>query len=105
MTVEQETTADSGVKLRFNVVEGNRVAIARVDIEGNDHFPATDLVSAMDSKPEGFWWFRKGAYDDGALDRDVRERLPEWYGHRGYIDFQVISDTLIAGLDDRQGNR
>lgn len=95
VTVRQEITADTGVKLVYSVVEGNRVAIARVEIEGNHHFPATDLVSAIDSKPEGFWWFRKGAYDDQTLDRDVRERLPEWYGHRGFIDFQVIKDTLI----------
>lgn len=88
--------ADSGaVRVLFSVSEGNRVAIAQVQVEGNQQFSDGDLVGAMASKPEGFWWFRPGRYDDERLDADIRERLPQWYGNRGYVDFQVTGDSLL----------
>ena len=33
----------------------------------------------------------------------VRERLPTWYGDRGYIDFQVTKDTLLTDDDAGKG--
>lgn len=91
-----EPTADGGVQVAIDVTEGNRVAIARVDITGNERFSDAEVVGAMASKPEGFWWFRPGKYDDERVAADVRDRLPNWYGDRGYVDFQVTDDTLMA---------
>jgi len=89
--------ADSSrVRVVFDIDEGRRVAIARIDIEGNTHFPDATLVSQMKTKPEGFWWFRSGEYDDDKLLEDLQERLPKFYGDLGYMDFQVLSDTLIV---------
>jgi outer membrane protein insertion porin family len=50
----------------------------------------------MDTRPEGFWWFQKGEYDERKVDQDVRERLPGWYADQGYVDFQVTHDSLVA---------
>ena len=50
----------------------------------------------MASRPEGFWWFRKGEYDERKVEDDVRDRLPRFYAVNGYIDFQVLHDTLLA---------
>jgi outer membrane protein insertion porin family len=91
-----EPTADGGVQVAIDVTEGNRVAIARVDITGNERFSDAEVVGAMASKPVGFWWFRPGKYDDERVATDVRDRLPNWYGDRGYVDFQVTDDTLMA---------
>lgn len=88
--------ADSGaVRVHFEVREGNRVAIAQVQVEGNSEFTDAELVGAMASKPEGFWWFRSGRFDDDRLEEDIRERLPQWYGNHGFVDFQVTDDSLI----------
>ncbi len=84
------------VRLLYDITEGNRVAISQVIIDGNDAFPDEDVVSGMSSRPEGFWWFQRGEYTEEKIDRDIRESLPRWYGDRGHIDFQVLSDTLIA---------
>lgn len=93
--------ADSGaVTVRFTVTEGNRVAISEVRIEGNEQFSDEDLVGAIASKPEGFWWFRSGRYDENRLEQDLRERLPTWYGNRGYVDFQVHDDSLAPDPDN-----
>ncbi len=50
----------------------------------------------MSTRPEGFWWFQKGEYDEEKLEQDVREKLPGWYANRGFVDFQVTGDSLAA---------
>ncbi|MEP6590747.1 MAG: outer membrane protein assembly factor BamA [Gemmatimonadota bacterium] len=95
VVAREEPTTDGGVRLAFQVDEGNRVSISQVDIVGNTRFTDEQIISAIASKPEGFWWFRPGSYDERELDIDKRERLPKWYGGKGLIDFQVIKDTLL----------
>ncbi|HET7460556.1 MAG TPA: outer membrane protein assembly factor BamA [Longimicrobium sp.] len=91
-----------GYRLVFNVREGSRLNLAQVEFEGNQAFPDEELVGAMKTKPEGFWWFRSGKFDREAFEADLRESLPEFYGDRGYIDFAVLGDTLI--VDPATGN-
>jgi outer membrane protein insertion porin family len=90
---ERDSTA---VRVVFAVDEGRRVAIALVDIQGNTHFTDQQIVSQMKSRPEGFWWFQSGEYDDDRLSEDLRQRLPAFYGKRGFVDFQVLGDTLLV---------
>ncbi len=102
VTYKETPTEDGGVALVYTVDEGNRVAIARVEVEGNTAMTAEQMVGAMATKPEGFWWFRPGAYNERELELDMRERLPRWYGERGMIDFQVVQDSLV---DDQQNGK
>ena len=62
----------STVRVILDVEEGNRVAIAQVAIEGNTHFTDEQIVAQMSSRPEGFWWFKSGEYDDDKLADDLR---------------------------------
>ncbi|HXI21047.1 MAG TPA: outer membrane protein assembly factor BamA, partial [Gemmatimonadales bacterium] len=80
----------------FDVDEGSRVAISEVTVAGNEHFDDGSLVKHMGTKPEGFWWWQNGRYDDDKLQQDIREKLPSWYGENGYIDFQVTHDTITV---------
>ncbi|MGH7532249.1 MAG: BamA/OMP85 family outer membrane protein, partial [Gemmatimonadales bacterium] len=84
------------LRMVFDVHEGNRVAISEVAVEGNAEFTDQQVVKQMETRPEGFWWFRTGAYDDDKLDTDLRERLPSWYADHGHIDFRVTGDTLLV---------
>ena len=86
---------DGRVRLLFEIDEGSRVAVSRIIIEGNEAFSADEIVGHMKTRPEGFFWFKKGQYDEDVLEQDVREELPAFYGSRGYIDFQVLRDTLV----------
>src|SRR5438445_3804556 len=89
--------ADSArLRVIFDVDEGRRVAVARVQVEGNTHLVTDQLVGQMKTRPEGFWWFRSGEFDDEKLREDLQERLPKFYGDRGYVDFQVLDDTLVV---------
>ena len=84
------------IRVVFDIAEGRRVAIARLEIEGNTHFTDEEIVAHMKTRPEGFWWFRSGEYDDEKLHTDLQERLPKFYGQRGYVDFQALGDTLVV---------
>lgn len=94
---------DGRVEVALTVNEGSRVAVSRVIIEGNQAFEASEIVSHMSTRPEGFFWFKKGEYDEQELLRDVRERLPAFYASRGYIDFQVLRDTLVVNEGTGKG--
>ena len=86
---------DDGVRVGIDIREGNRVVISQVAVDGNTAFRDEELVGAIASKPEGFWWFRSGKVEDDRIEQDIRQRLPDWYGDRGYVDFQVTGDTLL----------
>ena len=86
----------AGVRVIFDVDEGRRVAIAQVDIQGNAHFTDEQIIAQMKSRPEGFWWFRSGEYNDDKISEDLRQTLPAFYGKQGFVDFQVLDDTLIV---------
>jgi outer membrane protein insertion porin family len=88
------TEADGKLLVIYDISEGNRVAISQVDVSGNEKFSDEDLVHHMSTKPEGFFWWQKGSYDDEKVERDLREKLPAWYGRHGYIDFQVTGDSI-----------
>lgn len=88
--------ADGVVNLTFRVREGNLVALADIDFEGNSALSDEALLDAMSTKEEGFWWFRPGRWDREAFDEDLRTSLPRLYGERGYIDFAVVGDSLVV---------
>jgi outer membrane protein insertion porin family len=92
-----ELPQDGGrVRIVYDVNEGSRVAISQVTVEGNRRFSDRTVVKQMSTRPEGFWWFRSGEYDEDKLEQDVREKLPGWYANRGFVDFQVTDDSLAA---------
>jgi outer membrane protein insertion porin family len=97
VTVPQDS---EHVRVVFEVTEGRRVAIARVEFEGNQQFAARELVSRMKTRPEGFWWFQKGEYAEDQLREDLEQRLPAFYGSRGFVDFRVVEDTLIVDREN-----
>jgi outer membrane protein insertion porin family len=91
-----ELPQDNGkVRVVFDVKEGERVSISQVAVDGNKQYTDDAVVAHMATKPEGFWWFQKGEYDEDKLDQDLREGLPRWYADRGFVDFQVTQDSLI----------
>lgn len=87
---------DGSVDVLLEVEEGQRVTIAQVGFDGNEHFSEEDLRGAMNTRPEGFWWFRDGNYDDIDFALDLEESLPDHYAQAGFLDFEVVGDTLIV---------
>ena len=94
--VENRRDTVNAVDVVFDIKEGGRVAISQVLIEGNEKFKDKEVVAAMSSRPEGFWWFRKGEYSEEKVEDDLRNKIPQWYANRGHVDLRVLTDTLIA---------
>jgi outer membrane protein insertion porin family len=86
----------AAVRVIFDIQEGRRVAIAQVDPQGNTHFTDEQIAAQMSTRPEGFWWFQSGEYNDDKIAEDLRQKLPAFYGKQGYVDFQVLDDTLVV---------
>jgi outer membrane protein insertion porin family len=83
------------VDLIFDVTEGQRVTIAQVDFLGNETMTDAALRGSMSTKPEGFWWFSPGSFNEIDYRLDLDQSVPAMYRSRGFLDAQVISDTLL----------
>ncbi len=81
--------------LEFHVDEGRRLAISGVEIVGNKALSAKEIVHAIATKPEGFFWWRNGEFDQDKYNEDLSKTIPELYASHGFIDMQVVKDTLI----------
>jgi len=102
--VQPETTVVNGkVKLVFKVDEGRRLAISGVRVNGNSKISDREIVKTMKTRPEGFWWFRRGEFDEDKFSADLAERVPKLYAQRGYVDFEISRDTLIVDRDRGKG--
>lgn len=88
--------AGNQVRLIFEVNPGPRVVVSQIEFEGNTAFPDQAIVKGMSTRPEGFWWFRKGEYLEERLEEDLRTAIPSWYANHGHLDFRVLRDTMIA---------
>jgi outer membrane protein insertion porin family len=84
------------VRVELTIDEGRRIAISAVRIEGAHGLAPRQVVHAMKTRPEGFWWFQRGEYDEDELRKDLEERIPAFYGSHGYVDFRVVRDTLLV---------
>ncbi len=67
-----------------------------VEVQGNEAIPDEEIRGAMSTRKEGFFWFRGGSYDAEAFDQDLEEAIPTLYKARGFLDFRVVSDSLIV---------
>lgn len=84
------------IHLILDVTEGQRITIAQVEISGNEAVTDDQIREAMGTKSEGFWWFRSGTFENQRLEEDLGSSIPGLYLSRGYLDFQVLSDTLMV---------
>ena len=97
VSVKPETTMVNGqLSLLFRVDEGRRLAVSGVDVRGNEGISDKDVVGAMSTKPEGFLWYHRGELDADKYAADVSEKIPGLYAQRGYLDAQVLKDTLVV---------
>ena len=93
--VTPETTLVNGqLSLLLRVDEGRRLAVSGVRVDGNRGVSDKDLVGAMATRPEGFLWFRKGELDADKFAADVSQTIPTFYAQKGYLDAQVLKDTI-----------
>ncbi|PIP19678.1 MAG: outer membrane protein assembly factor BamA [Candidatus Omnitrophica bacterium CG08_land_8_20_14_0_20_41_16] len=81
-------------KIHFNVVEGAKVRIKNITIEGNKAFTSGRILKLLKTKRA--WFFNAGVLKDDVLKEDI-ERIKAFYLRNGYIDvavdYEVKPDT------------
>jgi outer membrane protein insertion porin family len=95
--------AEEGYQLVFDVDEGPRLSLAGIAFEGNEAFSDEELRGAMGTGEEGFFWFQSGELQRDRYERDIRERLPDFYARHGYIDMSVADDTVMVDRSTGKG--
>lgn len=84
------------VDVVLEVTEGTRVTVADFRVHGSERVAAEAIVDAMAIQPEGFLWFKSGTYDPTLYDEDLENAIPAVYYARGFLDFQILEDTLVV---------
>lgn len=102
--VRAETTSlGDRIGVTFRVDEGRRLAISGISIDGNRAVSDEDIVGEMKIRPEGFFWFRRGEFDEDKYATDLGEHIPKFFAQRGYVDFELDRDTVVIDRDRGKG--
>ena len=90
------------VDLVFEIVEGPKTGILRINFDGNKAFSDAALRDVVVTKESRWYRFfsSNDNYDPDRIEYD-REQLRKYYINRGYYDFKVISSTAELLPDQR----
>jgi len=88
------------VNLIFEISEGEKTTIQRINIIGNEDYSDRDLRGEIATKEARWWRFMTSndTYDPDRLLYD-RELLRQYYLQQGYADFHVISAVAELSRD------
>ena len=103
--VESETSpADSAgyVDVTLNVREHGKVSVDRMVFDGAKNLSADDLQGKMSNKPKSFL---KSVFGGGDFNKEKyaedKDKIVEFAHQKGYLDFVILSDTLIVAEDQK----
>ncbi len=103
VTIDSTPMSEGRIGLTYHIDEGRRLAISGIDILGNKQVNDETVVGAMKTHPEGFWWFRKGEYNDDNYVGDLGERIPALYSRLGFVDMRIVKDTMLVNRELGKG--
>jgi outer membrane protein insertion porin family len=93
--VDTTLSGDNRASVMFRIEEGRRLAVSGILVNGNKTVPTKTIAGAMKTRPERFFFWQKGEFDQEKYSKDVGENIPTLYSNRGFIDFQILKDTLV----------
>lgn len=94
------TRIQDRVLLKFVIEEGDEVIVRKIEFVGNEKFDDDDLKSEFDETSESKWWkFWSSAKLNKEKYEEDKKLLKKFYNKNGYIDFEVLGDTLIFSED------
>lgn len=90
------------VDLIFEIDEGPKTGVRRINFLGNKAFSDGDLRDVLVTEESRLWRFFSSNtnYDPDRLEYD-REQLRKYYTNRGYFDFRVVSAVAELAPDQR----
>lgn len=94
---------DDEVSVTFQIEEGEKVRIKKIDIEGNKALTSKRIKKAMKTSEWGIFSFltSSGYYKKETMNSDV-EAIKDLYFNNGYIKV-IVADPVIRLTDDKKG--
>jgi outer membrane protein insertion porin family len=95
------TTLPNGeIGVSYDVKEGEKVYIATIQFQGNEHFSDGDLRSEMSTSQEGWfsWITDDNVLESQTLEQDV-EKIADFYYNHGYMDARVAAPKIERGKE------
>ncbi|MEO8925952.1 MAG: outer membrane protein assembly factor BamA [Caulobacteraceae bacterium] len=88
------------VDLIFEISEGPKSGILRINFLGNTEFSANDLRNVVVTKESQWYKFfaSNDNYDPDRIEYD-REQLRKFYRNRGFYDFRIVSSVAELAPD------
>jgi len=87
--VDQDTQTNKA-NIVFTVVEGRKVRIKDIRIQGNQNFPGGRILKLLKTKRA--WFFNAGVLKDEVLKEDI-ERIKSFYQREGFTDVAVAYEV------------
>ncbi|MFC1764021.1 outer membrane protein assembly factor BamA [Planctomycetota bacterium] len=78
-------------KLLYTIVEGSRVRIKKITVKGTKVYSARSLKKLLRTRKRK--WYGKKVYFTEQAVREDGEKLRDFYYRRGYLGYQVSTDT------------
>ncbi|MCU0651606.1 MAG: outer membrane protein assembly factor BamA [Candidatus Omnitrophica bacterium] len=82
-------------KVQFNIIEGKKVRVKNIFIEGNTIFSDQKILRLMKTKEA--WFFNAGVLKEDVLAEDI-ERIKSFYKKEGFIDVTAESQVKPQAL-------
>lgn len=108
-----EPIDEDEIMLEFNIDEGNRLMIKKIDFIGNDKISDREIEKGLANKHKGWFWFftDRGKFRKDELDNDV-ERVTAVYYDYGYLnavveppEVEVTKKGIFITYRINEGNR
>lgn len=88
--------------LKLEIKDGDEVGITEIAFNNNSAFDDDDLKSEMEETSEKVWWKFWGGGKFNPKDyKGDKELIVNFYKKNGYIDAEIISDSLIYSEDKK----
>ena len=83
------------IEIDLQITEGQKVRITGVEFTGNSAFKSDKLSGVLAIKKKSwlrFW--RRGNYDEEKFQKDLTEKLPDFYAKNGFVNLQVLNHSM-----------
>ena len=98
-----EDVPGNKVRIKIDVVEGQRARIRQINLVGNTAYDDEELLDAFELRTPNWlsWYKQDDRYSRESLQGDI-EKLQSWYQDRGYANFAVESTQVAIApeMDD-----
>jgi outer membrane protein insertion porin family len=98
-----KTITPDEVSLTYQIEEGHKIKIKKIEFEGNKQLPSKKIKKVMETKE---WWLfsfitSSGYYQKERMDSDI-EKIRDLYFNNGYIKV-VVGEPTIKLTEDEKG--